>query len=451
MKNYSKNILLISFSFLIYLSFLLGFYFNENSAGAGGYGGDLTWMWDNFEIYKSNDLWTAIHHPDFWGNRTPLLYVLHILFNPFINDIDTYRLTVFCISFLAPLMFYFCLSQKFKSTNKITLFFISSFILLSPYFRTNSYWGGEVNYGIISMLASIFFLNYTLLDKTEKKLNIYTIITLLTFFSSLCIYFDQKLIIIPIFIFFKIMLSELNLRYKIYCVINYSLFAIPFLYLIFIWKGLIPPATQIGSPDQGSSLSTINIYFFHFGYASAIMAFYLLPLIFLKSGNLIISFKNFFYDRINLYCILFFVFYLFYLIVFYDFENFTTIKQFSTTAHGVYGLGILHKISLILFDNLFYRKIFTYMAFLSSWIIVLFAIGRENINILIIVFFYLISLIIFPLMQEYFDPYIIILALLIFKTNLDLVFKKLLICFLYLAFFLLSANLYYLLKFSNIY
>ena len=34
-------------------------------------------------------------------------------------------ITVFCISFLAPLMFYFCLSQKFKSTNKITLFFIS--------------------------------------------------------------------------------------------------------------------------------------------------------------------------------------------------------------------------------------------------------------------------------------------------------------------------------------
>ena len=97
MEKNLKNILFISFSFFIYLSFFLGFYLNENSAGAGGYNGDLTWMWDNFKIYKSNDLWTAIHHPDFWGNRTPLIYILHILFNPFISDIDSYRVSVFCI------------------------------------------------------------------------------------------------------------------------------------------------------------------------------------------------------------------------------------------------------------------------------------------------------------------------------------------------------------------
>ena len=56
MEKNLKNILFISFSFFIYLSFFLGFYLNENSAGAGGYNGDLTWMWDNFKIYKSNDL-----------------------------------------------------------------------------------------------------------------------------------------------------------------------------------------------------------------------------------------------------------------------------------------------------------------------------------------------------------------------------------------------------------
>ena len=155
-----KNSLIIFFTFFIYVSFVLGFYFNENSIGSGGYGGDLTWMWSNFEIYKSNDLWTAIHHPDFFGNRTPLLYILHILFNPFIFNIDSYRLTVFCISFLAPLIFYICLTQKFKHIDKTILFFISSFILLSPYYRTSAYWGLEINYGIIAMLASIFFKLY---------------------------------------------------------------------------------------------------------------------------------------------------------------------------------------------------------------------------------------------------------------------------------------------------
>ena len=164
-----KNSLIIFFTFFIYVSFVLGFYFNENSIGSGGYDGDLWWMWKNFEIYKTYDLWTAIHHPDFFGNRTPLLYILHILFNPFIFNIDSYRLTVFFISLLAPLIFYICLTHKFKNVDKTILFFISSFVLLSPYYRTNAYRAGEINYGIITMLASIFFLNYTLYNKLNSN------------------------------------------------------------------------------------------------------------------------------------------------------------------------------------------------------------------------------------------------------------------------------------------
>ena len=216
-----KNSLIIFFTFFIYVSFVLGFYFNENSIGSGGYGGDLVWMWNNFEIYKSNDLWTAIHHPDFFGNRTPLLYILHILFNPFIFNIDLYRLTVFFISLLAPLIFYICLTQKFKNVDKTILFFISSFILLSPFYRTNAYWAGEINYGIITMLASIFFLNYTLYENINSKLKLYFSLTLLTFFSSLCLYFDQKLLIIPLIVLFEILRSKINFRFKIFSLINY--------------------------------------------------------------------------------------------------------------------------------------------------------------------------------------------------------------------------------------
>ena len=105
-SNTKKNLLTL-FSFSIYFSFFLGFYLKENSIGSGGYNGDLEWIWRNFEIFKSNDLWTAIHHPDFFGNRTPLIYILHSIFNPLISNIDSYRLTVFCISFLSPLIFYF--------------------------------------------------------------------------------------------------------------------------------------------------------------------------------------------------------------------------------------------------------------------------------------------------------------------------------------------------------
>ncbi len=447
--NSNSRKILIFFSIIIYLSFFLGFYFNENSSGAGNYSGDLTWMWDNFEIYKSNNLWTAIHHPDFWGNRTPLIYILHTLLNPFISDIDSYRLSVFFISFLAPLIFYLCLLQKFKEVDKNILFFISSFILLSPYFRTNSYWGGEINYGIITTLASIYFLNHTLINNFLRiKTNIYLSLTLLTFFSSLCIYFDQKLLIIPLLVLFKILYSQIDLRYKLYSILNYCIFSVPFLYLIFTWKGLIPPATQAYSPDQGSSLSSLKLHFFHIGYATAIMAFYLFPIILLKSNNLTSSLKDFFYDKKNLFFIFISIIYLFFINIFYDFENFTIKKQFSTADYGVYGLGILHKVSLFLFSDLFYREIFTYFVFFISWIILLFAIEKKTINIIIILYFYFLSLIIFPLMQEYFDPYIILFSFLLFNFKFDFKLYKLTGVFVYLIIFLTGANLYYFIKFS---
>ena len=447
--NSNSRKILIFFSIIIYLSFFLGFYFNENSSGAGNYSGDLTWMWDNFEIYKSNNLWTAIHHPDFWGNRTPLIYILHTLLNPFISDIDSYRLSVFFISFLAPLIFYLCLLQKFKEVDKNILFFISSFILLSPYFRTNSYWGGEINYGIITTLASIYFLNHTLINNFLRiKTNIYLSLTLLTFFSSLCIYFDQKLLIIPLLVLFKILYSQIDLRYKLYSILNYCIFSVPFLYLIFTWKGLIPPATQAYSPDQGSSLSSLKLHFFHIGYATAIMAFYLFPIILLKSNNLTSSLKDFFYDKKNLFFIFISIIYLFFINIFYDFENFTIKKQFSTADYGVYGLGILHKVSLFLFSDLFYREIFTYFVFFISWIILLFAIEKKTINIIIILYFYFLSLIIFPLMQEYFDPYIILFSVLLFNLKFDFKLYKLISAFVYLIIFLTGANLYYFIKLS---
>jgi len=439
-----KNNLIIFLTFLIYVSFVLGFYFNENSIGSGRYDGDLEWMWRNFEIYKTNDLWTSIHHPDFFGNRTPLLYIFHILLNPFIINIDSYRFTVFCISFLAPVIFYFCLVQKFKNIDKTILFFISSFILLSPYYRTSAYWGMEMNYGIICLLASIFFLNYSLYKNIDSKLKLYFSLTLLTFFSSLCLYFDQKLLIIPLIVLFEILRSKINLRYKIFCLINYCIFAIPFLYLIYIWEGIAPPATQIANPDQGTHLSGINLHLFHIGYASAIMAFYLIPILFLKVGNIVNVFKNFFSEKKNLYKVLVFLIYLIYIIFFDNFDDFT--KEFDPDVR--WGLGILHKVSLILFNNSFYGEIFTYFSFFISWIIILVAIEKKIINYIVIFYFYFLSVLLLPLMQEYFDPYILLFSLLILDVKFEFKFQKVLSVFLYLIVFLSACNLYYLTKFS---
>ena len=435
-----KNSLIIFFTFFIYVSFVLGFYFNENSIGSGGYDGDLVWMWNNFEIYKTYDLWTAIHHPDFFGNRTPLLYILHVLFNPFIFNIDSYRLTVFCISFLAPLIFYICLAQKFKDIDKTILFFISSFILLSPFYRTSAYWGMEIQYGIIAMLASIFFLNYTLHENINNKLSLYFSLTLLTFFSSLCLYFDQKLLIIPLIVLFEILRSKINFRFKIFSLINYCIFAIPFLYLMIIWKGIVPPSTQEANPNIIASLSRWNMLRFgHIGYATTIIAFYILPLLLFKNKNLYLLIKNFFSYKNNYIFISFFFIYLIYLLNFFDYREFTTEKYWI-------GLGYIHKISLILFKNYLLQEIFTYFAFFISWIIILIFMGKNLKDFFIIIYFYFLSLLLWPLMQETFDPIIILLAFTIFSSKLFINYKNSIFLFIYLSLFLISANIYYFIK-----
>ena len=113
------------------------------------------------------------------------------------------------------------------------------------------------------MLLSIFFLDYALEKHKNNQPLTLSIITLITFFSSLCLYFDQKLLIIPLIILFQIFRSNIKIKFKILTLINYSFFAIPFLYLIFIWQGIAPPLTQAVNPQTVLNLARLNyLHFF---------------------------------------------------------------------------------------------------------------------------------------------------------------------------------------------
>ena len=107
------------------------------------------------------------------------------------------------------------------------------------------------------------------------------------------------------------------------------------------------------------------------------------------------------------------------------------------------GLGFIHKISLILFEDILLQEIFTYFSFLSSWIIILLFLDRNLNNFLILFYFYFLSLILWPLMQEYFDPIIFLFALTIFSSKLFISYKNSTFVFLYLSIFLICANFYY--------
>ena len=43
----------------------------------------------------------------------------------------------------------------------------------------------------------------------------------------------------------------------------------------------------------------------------------------------------------------------------------------SQTPNILIGLGFIHKISIILFENILFQEIFTYFSFFISWIILI--------------------------------------------------------------------------------
>ena len=431
---HSRKNILILLSALIYLSYFLGFFFNENSIGSGGYQGDISWILENFKIFQNNSLKDAINHKDFFGNRTPLLYLINVILNPFVNNYEYYRYSIFIFSLIGPIIFYLCLEKKFKNIQKEILFLISSIILLSPYYRTTAYWGMEINYAIITMLISCYYLiiiNFNNPISDIKK------IILLIFFSSITIYFDQKFIFLPILIYGKIIFFTQNIKVKLITTITYFILSIPYLYLIIIWEGVVPTRTQVHNPNTITNLNRLgNLYFYHLGYASTIIGFYLFPLLFFKEKNIFQLISDFVSKKSTYFILLIPVIYIIYMFNFIDYK-FYTVDEYWV------GLGVVHKLSLFLFENLKFQEIFTYLMFFLSWIVIFLFIEIKLRDLLVLLFFFFLSLFNWPLMQEHFDLVITLSALLLFKTKLKITYNNSVFIFLYSVVFLVIANIYY--------
>ena len=419
--------------FLSIFSFFAGFYLDENSSGAGNLTGDWTFLWPNLQLFINNDLYIAITHENLLTNRPPLLYMLHASINPFVDNEIAYRRSVFVISLAVPVLFYFCLKQKFKQKDNLLLLLISSTIFLSPYFRTSSFWGLEENYGFICLLLTYLFLNSFLENKNEYGYKIYFQLFLTTLSSSLCIYFDQKLLIIPIISFLTIIISKKIIRLKLFLICFYIILSIPYIYLITLWGGIFPTHLT-NARNLGNQL-----YLEHIGYASTIIAFYFLPFLLFKGKNLFIDVKKFFLQKDNYYLILLFLIYIFYLLILSIFHE----QNFLNIETSI-GKGFIHKFSFILFkENFILREIFIYFSFLISWLIILIFLDKDLKNSLILLYFFIVSVITLPLFQEYFDPLILIIVFTFFSSKIFISYKNVMILFFYLSIFLVISNIYY--------
>jgi len=418
-----EDFFVLFFSLLIFLSFVIGFILNENSAGAGKIDGEL--IWKNLQLFKES-IFDSLDSSEYSDSRTPVAYILHVLLNPFIETQYQFRLSVLYISLLCPIAFYFALREKYKNTNKYLIFLISSLILLSPYFRTTAFWGLGENYAILCVLIS-----YILFRKgnfSNASINNKTIIILffLSLSSSLCVYFDQKLLIIPFVVFVSIIFNrKINNKIKNLITFFYFLFATPFLYLIFFWEGILPPSA-LGARQVGVKFNIFNI-----GYVSTIISFYFFPFLFFQKEKFVSTFLIFF-KRENLIYFILFLGYLF-LLIFYS--NFSDVP--------FQGNGVVHKFIFLALTNINLQFICTLFFFYISWIILNIFLKNEIFDKIIIYYFLIISFFIYPVYQEYFDPLIIVLIFTFFQKKIIINYKNIFILVLYLSTFLIISNIYY--------
>ena len=410
---------------LAILSYFAGFYLGENSAGAGGYEGDFDDIWNNLQIFLQNDLNTSLSHPDYDDSRTPIAYIVHEIFNPFLDNKVSFRRSVFLISFLLPFLFYFTLKQKFGNEENLLLILITSIIFISPYFRTSSYWGLQENYGLIFLLLTFLSDIYLNSDKNKLISNEYIKIFFIAFLSSLCLYFDQKLIIVPMIYFFKFMLSKKFINYKIFLIFCYFIFSLPYIYLISLWGSVIlSAAAKYRQLGQGLFLD-------HIGFTVTMIAFYLLPFLFFKKEKFIDLIKDLFKVKKNYFLIFIYLLYLIYMIFFFDLND------------SNYGKGFINKISYILFQENYLRLIFIYTTFFISWIIILVYFQIFFKDLFIILYFLILSVFLHPIFQEYFDPLILIMVFTFLTPKVYLNYKNSIVLFSYFLLFLMSANIYY--------
>lgn len=418
-------IFLIIFSIL---SFFYGYSIKENSAGGGVI--DFKNTWSNQKVFNEYGLKDALKNTKtseiypYISSHLPTSFILNKILNPFSDEKEKFKDSIFFINIFLPILFFIVLKNRYKENNIYLLGCFASILYLSPYFRTSSYWASLENYGLYAFVLSIYFFQ-KYLDSLEIKNNNYRYLNISFFslFSCLCVYFDQKLLFIPIVYMFYIFKYETDIYKKIYYLIINFFLSIPVLSIIFYWGGVMAPL------DTAKRYSG-NLNFEQIGYAFSIMLIYFAP-------YLIRNFKTLIFENLNKKLILFSTFfsiiYFIYLIIFP--QNYYSWEPF--------GKGWLHKISLFLFNDTYVRKVFVYFFFYVSLISIL-LIAKKNLVILFYIFFMgFISLITLPIFQEYFDPLTFLILSVFFYKKKELDDKLTLINYGFSLSFLITLNIYY--------
>ena len=422
MENLHKNSNLRKiFLLILSLSLFVGFYFNEDSS-SGGVSTDFYSTWDYVLVIKKNLFintdWLSSEN---WTRVLPLHYIILSQLDAVIPDVkiitdkrDLLRLFFCFLSLSIPILFYFNLKIKFPNLNKNLLWYLSSIILIIPYFRSSAIWANSHITALIFFLLSIlFFLKW---DKKNNHTNIDLNLIFQSLFLALAVYTRQYYVIFFIYyllIYFQ-KLKFLNF-FKISTVI--FLLSLPGFWILYEY-----PFYFTSSTFTTKFYNTLLIN-------SSMMFVYLLPIFFLlmvKNIDIFMSEKKFF------------------IFSFIISAFFVLVMSYSFDYNPNYGGGFFLKLSNLLFQN----NIIFYFSSLLGFVLLSY-ICKENINNFVLTILIFLSFSVLIIMQKWFEPTFLFIFFLIFHSKLPALFlknyKNLIFTYFYFVLYLMSAmiNDYY--------
>ena len=391
----SRNISIIYL--FLYISLLLGFYFNEDFAL--GYKSDyLNYRSHLFE----KDFLHSLLNFKVAGIPVPIyLVLLSFLEKISFNEVFT-RLIALHFFLLIPFFLHLCLKVKYEFKANDIKILLPTIIFFSPYFRSASIWLLSENISLIFLSISLyFFLKY---EKTEKKKLSFIILN--TLFLALAAYIRPNYSLFCIYFFIRYYF-DLNISYKLlfYIFIN-ILLSFPAIYYIFVLD--INFVNAFIFRGEHNVLLDFNLSGFvnQLSFFLTILFFYSIPFMLLNIR------QNFQMSNFKVENYVFSIIFLFLLIFYFDY-NFP------------FGGGIFYKLSNLIFENNYLFYIFSLIS-LNAYILIFYGSIKSKDTIFDLVL--LLTLFLLDIdgvfFHETYDPLIYFIFFLLIKNKIYLYFTK---------------------------
>ena len=385
-KFFNINHHYIFIFFILYLTVLLGIYFNEDNLGGAAH--DTILHFEIVQKFNENFFYTFSNFGNkelgFGTRNSPVFWIFMSIFNNFIS-FDLIRIFNSLIIFASGIVFYKCLLVKFQNFNHLHLVILASMIFLSPSLRSLAIWPYSLSWGLFFFILSIYcYLKFQNNFDLKNSLIILTnVIVAAYIYPSFSVFY--------IFYFFKIIEQTKNINLAIKILFISFIFSLPcIIYLLSTDFIEIFQNSQGIETSMSQSLNISNKILI----IGTLIIYFLMPIINLK--EIYFKIKNI--NKLHLLLILTFC---------------LTNIFFFNFPHSTWGGGFFHKFSNIIFGNNYFFFIFSILSILTIYSII----KKNFYNYLLLIILVLFNPQ-FSIYVKYFDPLIFILFLTLFDIDL---------------------------------